>query len=123
MIRRMLLMTAACGCLLVAASNPKLDDAKAKLKAGKYDEAITSLDAQYKAQPKSNDVRLALADAHLQYGSMMMNNEQMPPFRKYPGALREFRKVLEFDKDNKKAKDNIALIEGIYKSMGREVPK
>ena len=123
MIRRILFTAAACGCLLVAATDPKLEDAKAKLKAGKYDEAITALDAQYKAQPKNNDVRLVLADAHLQYGNMMMNNEQMPPFRKYPGALREFRKVLEFDKDNKKAKDNIALIEGIYRSMGREVPK
>jgi tetratricopeptide (TPR) repeat protein len=114
-------MTAAC-CVLFAA-DAKLDDAKAKVKAGKYQEAITSLDAQYKAQPKNNDVRLALADAHYQYGNSMMNDAQMPPFRKYPGALREFRKTLEYDKDNKKAKDNIALIEGIYKSMAREVPK
>jgi hypothetical protein len=47
----------------------------------------------------------------------------MPPFRKYPGALRQFRQVLTYDANNKKAKDNIALIEGIYKSMGREVPQ
>jgi hypothetical protein len=31
--------------------------------------------------------------------------------------------VLEFEKTNKKAQENIATIENIYKSMGRPVPQ
>jgi hypothetical protein len=31
--------------------------------------------------------------------------------------------VLVYDKTNKKAQENVQLIEGIYKQMGREIPK
>ncbi|MBL8235467.1 MAG: hypothetical protein JNL98_43635, partial [Bryobacterales bacterium] len=53
----------------------------------------------------------------------LMFNKDIPPFRKYPGALRQFRKTVEYDPKNAKAKEHIATIEGIYKSMGRPVPQ
>ena len=56
-------------------------------------------------------------------GDFNMFNEQMPPFRKYPAALRAYRQVLTYDKTNKKAATNIKTIEDIYKSMGRPVPQ
>ena len=43
--------------------------------------------------------------------------------RKYPAALRAYRKALEFDKTNAKATANVKTIEDIYKSMGRPVPQ
>ncbi|MBI1787153.1 MAG: tetratricopeptide repeat protein [Acidobacteria bacterium] len=110
------------GTLLFAAGS-KVDEARAKIKAGKHEDAIALLQAEHKAQPKNDEVRLGLANAYTEFGSSLMNNAQLPPFRKYPAALKQFRLALELDRDNKKAKDNIALIESIYKSMGREVPK
>jgi tetratricopeptide (TPR) repeat protein len=121
-MRRFLVTGLLCAGVMLAA-NAKVDQAKAKVKEGKYDEAITVLETEHKAQPKNAEVKSALAQTHLSYGDSLMNNAQMPPFRKYPGALKQFRSVLQYEPDNKKAKDNIALIEGIYKSMGREVPK
>ena len=107
------------------AAQPKaVTDAKAKVKAGEYDVAVTTLESALKASPKDGvALKAALAETHLAQGDFFMTNEKMPPFRKYPAALRSFRKVLEFDKENKKAKANIATIEGIYKSMGRPVPQ
>ncbi|MBL8230593.1 MAG: tetratricopeptide repeat protein [Bryobacterales bacterium] len=125
MTRRILL---ACGVstLLVPAgmlAQSAIDAAKKKSKEGKHDEAIAALEAELKKNPKDAKVKTALAEAHLANGEFFMFNDQMPPFRKYPTALRQFRKTVEYDPTNKKAKEHIATIEGIYKSMGREVPK
>jgi hypothetical protein len=75
------------------------------------------------AAPKDAASRTAAANALFEQGDFFMNNEAMPPFKKYPAALRSFRKVLTYDKTHKKALANIATIEGIYKSMGRPVPQ
>lgn len=115
-----------CGVLcagIMLAANAKVDQAKAKVKEGKYEEAIALLETEQKAQPKNTEVKSALAQAHVAFGDSLMNNAQLPPFRKYPGALKQFRAALTYEPENKKAKENIALIEGIYKSMGRPVPQ
>ena len=106
-------------------AQPKaVSDAKAKAKAGEFDAAVTTLEAALKTSPKDGAaLKTALAETHFAQGDFFMNNEKMPPFRKYPAALRSFRKVLEYDKTHKKAQANIATIEGIYKSMGRPVPQ
>lgn len=101
-------------------------DAKAQVKAGKHDEAVTALETALKGKPAPADatkLKAALAETHLAQGDFNMYNEQMPPFRKYPAALRAYRKVLTYDANNAKAKQNIATIEGIYKQMGRPVPQ
>ena len=101
-------------------------DAKAKVKAAKFDEAITELDTALKGKAtpaETTQLKAALAEAHLAQGNATMFNEQLPPMRKYPAALRSFRKVLEYDKNNAMAKKNIDTIEGVYKSMGRPVPQ
>lgn len=108
-------------CLLAA--DPAVDKAKKSLADKKYDDAIGTLEAALKAKPKSTEVQKALADAYLAKGDSFMYNESLPPFQKYPNALRTYRKVLTYDKENKKAKENIATIEGIYKQMGRPIPQ
>lgn len=120
-MRMLFAVVAAAGALLAADSI--VEDAKKKIKEGKYEEAITALDAAHTKDPKSAAVTKALVDAHTGYGDFYMYNDKLPPFRKYPSALKEYRKALELDKDNKKAKENIATIEGIYKQMGRPVPQ
>ncbi len=109
----------------VFAADPKVvTDAKALSKAGKYEEAITALEGGLKSTPKDAPaIKKALSETYTAMGDASMYNEQLPPFRKYPAALRAYRKAVENDKTNKKAADNIATIEGIYKSMGRPIPQ
>lgn len=96
--------------------------AKALMTEKKFDEAIKVLEAAY-AKSKTAALKTSLAEAHVANGNSFMYNEALPPFQRYPNALRQFRKALEYDKENAKAKSNIATIEGIYKSMGRPVPQ
>lgn len=96
------------------------DEARQLVKNGKFDEAIALLD---KAPAKDAAVTKAKVDTHLAYGDFFMFNQEMRPMQKYPGALKQYRRVLELDKSNAKAKENIATIEGIYKSMGRPIPQ
>lgn len=98
-------------------------EAKKKSKEGKHAEAIALLEGELKKSPKSAGLKVALSEAHLVYGESVMFNKELPPFRKYPEALRQFRKAVEYDAKNQKAKEHIATIEGIYKSMGRPVPQ
>jgi tetratricopeptide (TPR) repeat protein len=97
-----------------------IEDSQKLVKDGKFDDAIALLE---KGNTKQPAVAKALAAAHLAKADYFMFNSQDPPMRKYPTALREYRKVLEYDKTNKKAQENAKTIEDIYKGMGREVPK
>jgi tetratricopeptide (TPR) repeat protein len=123
MIRQFIFLTALAASLM-AQTSKLVADAKALNKAGKHNEAITALEGALKTSPKdAAPIKATLAESYLGLGESTMNNEQLRPMQKYPAALRAFRKVLEFDKGNKKATDNIAMIEGIYKQMGRPIPQ
>jgi tetratricopeptide (TPR) repeat protein len=120
-MRSLFLILAAASVLLAA--DPAITQSQALLKARKFDEAIAVLDKAHTANPKSLEVTKALAGAHLAAADATLSDDSLPPMRKYPAALRGYRKVLELDRTNQKAKDNIALIEGIYKQMGRPIPQ
>jgi hypothetical protein len=68
-------------------------------------------------------VKPALSLAYLAYGEDWMYKKGVPPFERYPAALRNFRKAIDADPSNRKAKDHVNTLEGIYKSMGRPVPQ
>lgn len=108
---------------ILLAKSPAIDKAKKLSKEGKHDEAIAILEAEFKKTPKDPELKTALGEVYTASGESVMFNESLPPFRKYPAALRSFRKAVEYDANAKKAKEHIATIEGIYKQMGREVPK
>jgi len=105
------------------AADPAVVQSQKLIKDQKFAEAIAVLDKAHAANPKSAEVVKALASAHFAAGDFNMYNNELPPFKKYPTALREYRKVLEYDPENQKAKGNIALIENIYKQMGRPIPQ
>ena len=117
------LVTTLAAALCLLAANPKVDDAKAKIKAGKFEEAIAVLDPLHKTNPKDAEVNQALAQAHLKYGDSFMYNESLPPRQKYRPALKQYREVVVYDPANKDARTKIDLIEGIYKQMGMPVPQ
>ena len=122
----MIMRTLACTffvTVLLMAANPKVTEAQAKVKAGKFEEALALLDPAYKTNPKDAEITKALAETHLKYGDSFMYNEALPPRQKYRPALRQYRDVLTFDPKNKDAQDKIKLIEGIYKQMGMPIPQ
>ncbi len=115
--------TFALGAVLMLGADKPIDVAKGLIKAKKFEEAVAVLEPATKAAPKDTVVKSALVEALMGNGDAYMYNEKLPPFKKYPAALKSYRRVLEFDKTNQKAKDNVSMIEGIYKSMGRPVPQ
>jgi len=122
-MRSLAVLLAFTSYLFAAAADPAVTQAQVLLKAHKYDEAISLLDKAHAATPKSAEVTKALAEAHLAAADSYMADASLPPMRKYPSALRAYRKVLELDPRNQKAKDNVAQIEAIYKQMGRPIPQ
>ncbi len=117
------LILVLCASLALFAANPKVADAAAKVKAGKFEEAIAVLEPLNKANPKDAEVSTALANAHLKYGDSFFYNESLPPRQKYRPALKQYRMVLNYDKQNKDAATKIKLIEDIYKQMGMPIPQ
>ncbi len=105
------------------AADATVDQAKKKIADKKYDEAIATLEPALKAKPKSVDVQKALSQAYTGKADSLMSNQALPPRQKYPEALRAYRKAVDYDKENKKAKEGVDTIEGIYKQMGRPVPQ
>ena len=108
---------------IMAAADAAVEQARKKIAEKKFDEAISSLESEHKAKPKSAEVQKALAEAYVGKADSFMYNESLPPRQKYPQALRAYRQAMTVDKENKKAKEGVATIEGIYKSMGRPVPQ
>jgi len=117
------IVTIALGTALLLGQNKAVSDAKKLIADKKFEEAVAVLEPAAKASPKDSALKNTMVEALMGNGDTYMYNEKLPPFKKYPTALRSYRRVLEFDKANQKAKDNIAMIEGIYKSMGRPVPQ
>jgi tetratricopeptide (TPR) repeat protein len=120
---RTFLFAALLATTSVFAFDAVTDAAKKKVADGKYEEAISDLDAAYKKNPKSAELKKALAGAYLAQGNATMTNGALPPMRKYPASLRAFRKVVELEPTNAEAKTNIKTIEDIYKQMGRPIPQ
>lgn len=121
MLGRFLMMCALSLCLLAA--NPKVADAQAKAKAGKFEEAIAVLEPLAKTNPKDAEVSSALAAIHLKYGDSFFYNESLPPRQKYRPALKQYRQTLVYDPQNKDAKSKVQVIESIYKQMGMPIPQ
>ena len=121
MISRTLSLIPAVALLLLAA-DPAIDSAHKKIAEKKYDEAIAELETSYKAKPQP-EVKNALVEANLAKADAFMNDQTAPPRIRYTTALRAYRATLKYDPQNKKAQENIATIEGIYKQMGRPIPQ
>lgn len=74
-------------------------------------------------KPKDAAVKKHAGAATAAYGTAVMMTQTMPPKQKYSGALHLYREALTYDPKNKEALDNKKMIEDIYKSMGRPIPK
>lgn len=99
----------------------KADQEKAAL--AKLQQAYTKAGAAYVKKPKSSEAKKAYVAATVKLGTATMTSPSLGPKEKYPRALRLYREALKIDPKNKEALDNKKMIEDIYKSMGREIPK
>lgn len=78
---------------------------------------IEKAEKDYKANPKDEKARQALADAYFRRAFALTEAAQ------YRAALGDFRKGLKLAPDNKAAKDMHDQIIDIFKSINREPPK
>ena len=80
------------------------------------------LDAKITALQKKAFAKKPLAAAYTERGYQRMMDDAASPRVKYRAALGDLRHALAFDPTNQKAKKHKAMIESIYKSMGRPIP-
>ena len=91
---------------------------------------MTKLEAAYKrakvagekAKPGTPKQK-AYIDATVAYGNCVLVSPLLKPKDKYPKALSLYREALKLDPKNKVALENKNMIEQIYKSMNRPIPK
>lgn len=76
----------------------------------------------YDENPKDPHLKETYVAELVVYGTIVMQDPNLGPKDKYPHSLKLFREAAKLDPSNQDAKDNIALIEGIYKDMGRPIP-
>jgi hypothetical protein len=107
-----------CVAFSLAQSDPKEEKALLAKLEKSYSTAKTSHAKQASAKTKKTYIEATLA-----YADAVMYSKTLGPKVQYPKALNLYREVLKVDPKNKHAKDNKEMIEGIYKSMGRPIPK
>ena len=87
------------------------------------DEKVAEARTAYEKNPTDAAAKKALIDATLQNAQFYMYKSPLPPNQKYPKALKGYKEVLKLDPSNAQASDSIAMIESIYKSLGKPVPE
>jgi hypothetical protein len=93
-----------------------------KEKLAKLKTTYESAKAASTKKPKDAKLKKAYEEAALGYGLGCMYGD-LPPREKYVSALRYLRETVKINPKNKVAKEQISMIESIYKQMGRPIPK
>lgn len=87
-----------------------------------WDRNVEKWEKAVKDDPKDENAKAELALAYYLKGQAVMNQPKLRPNLKYPYALKMYRAALKLDPGLMLPKEDIALIEGIYKRMGRPIP-
>lgn len=85
----------------------------------KQESAVAAL----KKKPGDATLKKAYVTASLDLADKTMKSGALDSTVKYPAALKIYREVLKVDPANAEAKEWIGMIESIYQSMGKPVPK
>jgi len=85
-----------------------------------YTEALDALRGQDESDQQIRELKIA---AHMTYGLYLTYGSLTDMRTRMPEALRHYRKVVELDPENAQAKAEIEQIEGIYRSLNREIPQ
>ncbi|MBS1795221.1 MAG: tetratricopeptide repeat protein [Acidobacteria bacterium] len=83
----------------------------------KFDTEIAAAEKEYKAKPKEEGTKKALATAYVNRALALTDARQ------YASALGDYRRAQKLDPTNDEANKWIEQIVGIYSSMNKEYPK
>lgn len=103
-----------------AASNTTAAPEETGIDTSTLDAKIAKAEEKAKAPNATQADKIAAAAAYLERADIFMNAGK-PTLYKY--ALRDYRRTLRYQPDNKQAQDSANMIVSIYKSMGRPVPE
>jgi hypothetical protein len=85
-----------------------------------YTDALDLLKGQDENEVQIRELKIA---AHMTYALSLTYGSLTDMRTRMPEALRHYRRVLELDPENAQAKAEIDQIEGIYRSLNREIPE
>lgn len=108
-----------------AAAQSKLSDLDKKELAmlADLEKKHVAAETAFKKKPTDAKLKKAHLDAARKLANAVLVSPALAPKDKYPKSLRVYRGIMKIDPKNAHAKKQIDLIEGIYRSMGRPIPK
>jgi len=89
--------------------------------AVKLIKAADEADSAYTRNSSEENKKICI-EKHMAAANYLMFEANLSPKKKYPPALRRYRRVLQLDPANKEALENKNEIEDIYRSMGMSIP-
>ncbi|MBS1721616.1 MAG: hypothetical protein JSS66_01275 [Armatimonadetes bacterium] len=104
-----------------ASAQSNMDKEKAKM--AKLESSYKTTKAAFTKKPKDASLKKKYVSATVAFATGCMNTPLLPPKEKYKKSLLLYREALKVDPNNKEAKENSKMIEDIYRSMGRPIPK
>lgn len=87
------------------------------------DEYEEALDILRNTDHDEDIVKQLLIATHMNYALYLTHESDMQMTERMPSALRHFRRVLELDPGNVRARAEADQIESIYRSLGRDIPE
>jgi hypothetical protein len=101
-------------------SLPLVEKIEFHIENDQYDDALNLLRP---LDENDQQIKELLIATHMTYGLNLTYGSLTDQRTRMPEALRQFRRVLELDPSNTSAQAEIDQIEGIYRSMNREIPQ
>lgn len=101
-------------------SLPLVEKIEFHIENDQYDDALNLLRP---LDENDQQIKELLIATHMTYGLNLTYGSLTDQRTRMPEALRQFRRVLELDPSNTAAQAEIDQIEGIYRSMNREIPQ
>ncbi|MEX0928750.1 MAG: hypothetical protein WD266_04050 [Balneolales bacterium] len=86
----------------------------------RYEEALEIL---READQDENTIMQLQIATHMNYALYLTHESDQQMTERMPAALRHFRRVLELDPGNERARAEADQIESIYRSLGRDIPE
>lgn len=101
-------------------SLPLVEKIEFHIENDQYDDALNLLRP---LDENDQQIKELLIATHMTYGLNLTYGSLTDQRTRMPEALRQLRRVLELDPSNTSAQAEIDQIEGIYRSMNREIPQ
>jgi tetratricopeptide (TPR) repeat protein len=116
----------AAALFLIPSALPQTSDAQSKKDLALLSQLGKKRDmakAFLKQHPKDAQAKKRFLQANDKFAYETMNTDALSPKKKYPQALKLYRESLKTDPNDAEAGKWVQMIESIYRSMKRPIPK